>query len=130
MISKTIAAGLFSLAALGASAEAATLSTTFGGADAQASLEVMRPTPVHDYRYGYGYDRDDYRYGYDYRPGRHYVLSPHEVRQILQRRGYRQINYLDRSGSVYRASATDFRGRRVGLVVSARSGAIITAYRI
>ena len=127
MISKTIAAGLVSLAALGASADAATLSMTFGGADAQASLEVMRPAPVHNDRYGYG---NDYRYGYDYRPDRYYVLSPHEVRQILHHRGYRNINYLDRNGSVYRARATDFRGRRVGLVVSARSGAIITAYRI
>ena len=33
---------------------------TFGGADAQASLEVMRPAPVHNDRYGYG---NDYRYG-------------------------------------------------------------------
>jgi hypothetical protein len=118
MIAKsTVAAGLISLAALAAPAEAASLTVTPAG----VHVQVGAVGPVHDYGY-----RPGYPYGY----GRYDLLTPQEVRQVLRHRGYRDINYVDRDGAVYQVRATDYRGRRVGLVVSARSGAIITAYRI
>ncbi len=58
------------------------------------------------------------------------MLSPPEVRRILRANGFRQIQYLDRRGRIYQVQATDSRGQRVGLVVSARSGAVLTSYRL
>jgi hypothetical protein len=111
---KTIAAGIVALGALAASAPANADSLRF-------SVEVGRPIVVHDDR-GYGWD--------DHRKGHHKALSASEVRRILRHRGYRDISYLDRRGSIYQVRARDYRGRRVGLVVSARNGAILTAYRL
>jgi len=56
------------------------------------------------------------------------TLAPRQIRQILRDRGYRSIQYLDRKGRVYEVRATDPRGFRVGLVVSARDGAILNIY--
>jgi hypothetical protein len=112
---KTIAAGVVALGALAASAPANADSLRF-------SVEVGRPVVVHDHR-GYGY-------GWDGHHGHHKTLSASEVRRILRHRGYRDISYLDRRGSIYQVRARDYRGRRVGLVVSARNGAILTAYRL
>ncbi len=111
---KTIAAGIVALGALAASAPANAGSLSF-------SVEVGRPIAVHDDHRGYGWG--DHR-------GHHKALSAKEVRRILRHRGYRDISYLDRRGSIYQVRARDYRGRRVGLVVSARNGAILTAYRL
>jgi len=113
---KTIAAGIVALGALAASAPANAGSLSF-------SVEVGRPIVVHDDHRGYGY-------GWDGHHGHHKALSAKEVRRILRHRGYRDISYLDRRGSIYQVRARDYRGRRVGLVVSARNGAILTAYRL
>lgn len=111
---KTIAAAVVALGAFAASAPANADSLRF-------SVEVGRPIVVDDHR---GYDWDDHRGGH------HKTLSASEVRRILRHRGYRDISYLDRRGSIYQVRARDHRGRRVGLVVSARNGAILTAYRL
>jgi len=58
------------------------------------------------------------------------MLSPPEVRRILRANGFRQIQYLDRRGRIYQVQATDQRGQRVGLVVSDRSGTVLTSYRL
>ena len=60
----------------------------------------------------------------------HHTLSPQQVRRILRDQGFRQIDYVDRRGSIYQVEATNPRGRRVGLVVSARSGQILNRYRL
>jgi hypothetical protein len=72
---------------------------------------------------------DGYRWS-DRRGGFDRVLSPREVRRILRNQGYRNIDTVDRRGSIYQVRATTERGRRVGLVVSARSGAILNRYRL
>jgi hypothetical protein len=113
---KAIAAGVVALGALAASAPASAGSLTF-------SVEVGHPTAVHDDRHGSGYGWNGHH------GGQHYTLSAQEVRRILRHRGYRDISYLDRRGTIYQVHARDYRGRRVGLVVSARNGAILTAYR-
>ena len=114
---KTIAAGIVALGALAASAPAHADSLRF-------SVEVGGPVVVRDDHRGYGYGWDDHRGGH------HKTLSASEVRRVLRHRGYRDIIYLDRRGSIYQVRARDYRGRRVGLVVSARNGAILTAYRL
>jgi hypothetical protein len=114
---KTIAAGIVALGALAAGAPANAGSLSF-------SVEVGRPAVVHDYRPGHGYDWKGRGHGH------HHTLSAKEVKRILRHRGYRDITYLDRRGTIYQVRARDYRGRRVGLVVSARNGAILTAYRL
>jgi hypothetical protein len=119
---KTIAAGIVALGALAASAPANADSLRF-------SVEVGRPIVVHDDQRGYG-SHDHRGYGWDDHRSHQKALSASEVRRILRHRGYRDISYLDRRGSIYQVRARDYRGRRVGLVVSARNGAILTAYRL
>jgi hypothetical protein len=58
------------------------------------------------------------------------TLSPHEVRRILRREGFREIRYVDRRGSIYRAHAENYRGRDVLVTVSARTGQIIDVDRL
>ncbi|HWT30092.1 MAG TPA: hypothetical protein VN240_03595 [Propylenella sp.] len=118
MLSKILAASVVALGALAATAPANAHGVSF-------SIEVGAPTAVHDYRPA---DRDRW-YHDDYDRQRH-TLSAKEVRRILRNRGYRDISYVDRRGKIYQVHARDYRGRRVGLVVSARSGAILTAYRL
>jgi hypothetical protein len=56
-------------------------------------------------------------------------LSPQEVRRILRYKGYRNINFIDRRGPTYEATA--FRnGKRYYVVVSSRSGDIVERHRI
>lgn len=112
MLKKTLAAGILALA---------TLATT-APANAQSfSLEFNAGGPRYGYEDGQRWrDRGSYRR----------TLSPQQVRRILRDQGFRQINYVDRRGSIYQVEATNPRGRRVGLVVSARSGAILNRYRL
>ena len=56
-------------------------------------------------------------------------VSPQEVRHILRNQGYRQIDFLDRSGRTYEVRARK-NGRTFYIVVSARSGEIISRNRI
>lgn len=112
MLKKTLAAGILAIAALAATAPA----------NAQSfSLEFNAGGPRYGYEDGQRWsDRGSYRR----------TLSPQQVRRILRDQGFRQINYVDRRGSIYQVEATNPRGRRVGLVVSARSGAILNRYRL
>jgi hypothetical protein len=115
---KTIlAAGVVSLVAIGTAgaAQAADFTLDFGNGGA---LTVSS---------GYGWHYNDWGH-YDHE--RRDTLSPKQVRRILRDRGYREIDYLDKRGRTYQVRATDYRGRRVGLVVNANNGRIITAYRV
>jgi hypothetical protein len=118
MISKTIAAGLIAL-------------TSFAAVPANAasfSIEIGQPG------YGSGYGNQGYRWGdYDQRDrgdrhGRH-RLSREEVRWILRDRGYNRIRFLDDRGRVYEVRARK-RGETYHLVVSARSGEVLSRNRI
>ena len=118
-LKKAIAAGLFALvtiaAAAPASAHGVSVRIGIGGGS-------------------YAYD-DGYRYYWQrprsqYRRGDYGTLTPREVRAVLRDRGYREIRYVDRRGRIYEVRATDARGQRVGLVVSARNGAILNAFRL
>lgn len=110
---KSIAAGVIALAGLVAAVPA----------DAQSfRFEFSQGAPRYEYH-------SDHRWrDRDYRPQR--TLSPQEVRRILRDKGYRQINYVDRRGNIYQVRATTERGRRVGLVINARNGAILNRYRL
>lgn len=97
------------------------LSTLGGVAPAQArDVTVVIGVSTHD---GYGWRSPRWQ------ARRSGTLSPREIRQVLRARGYRQIQYLDRKGRIYEVHATDPRGQRVGLIVGARDGAILNAYR-
>lgn len=110
---KTIAAGLVALTTLATAvpASAASLNLNFGQGGAQLTFH------------------DGNRHGWDRHDRRQRTLSAQEVRRVLRDRGYRNINYVDRRGQVYQARAT-LNGRRFGLVISARNGAILNRYRI
>lgn len=120
MISKTtIAAGLIALTSLAAiPANASSLTVEFG-------------SPGYGMGYGGGAgnewsDRDRGERGYRHMRHR---LSPQEIRFILRDRGYRNIRFFDRSGPVYEVRARK-RGETYFLVVSARSGEILSRNRI
>lgn len=124
----TLAAGAIGLAALAAApANAASLTVGFGDDGARIAYHDGRPVPAN--YYGHGYDWPDYGWGDRHDEWRH-TLSAKEVRRILHGRGYHDIDYVDSRGSIYQVRATDHRGHRVGLVVSARNATILKAYRI
>jgi hypothetical protein len=139
MIKTTIAAGLIGLGALAAApVQAAGFTVDIGDDGGRLTVEAGPAAPVNYYGYGYAWpgqgwaDYDQPGYGWDDhdRHDRHHVLSAKEVHEILRHRGYRNIDTLDKRGTIYQVRATDYRGHRVGLVVSARNASIITAYRI
>ena len=115
MFRKQIAAGLVSLATLVAAAPASA-----GGLS--ISIDVAQP--------GHGYapalEYVDHREWDEYRR----TLSPREIRRILRREGFRNIEFLDRQGRTYTAYAETYRGRPVIVRVSARTGEVISVSRI
>ena len=117
---KTLAAGLVAISALIAvPASAATLGIDFTQRGPVVTIDSGRG---YDHRPGHGrWDRDRHQVRY---------LSANEVRRILRSRGYRNIQYVDRNGSVYRARAVDFRGRMVALTINARNGVILDSDRL
>jgi hypothetical protein len=119
---KTVAAGLVALSALVAvPASAATLGVDFTQRGPVVIFKDGRGYD-HDRRYDHGrWDRDRHQARY---------LSANEVRRILRSRGYRNIDYVDRNGSIYRARAIDYRGRMVALTISARNGVILDSDRL
>lgn len=60
----------------------------------------------------------------------HYGLSPSQIQRALARHGFTRVSFVDRTAYVYRVSATDYRGHRVRLVVSARDGRILQWERV
>jgi hypothetical protein len=113
MLRKTIAAGIVGAAMLATSVPASA-SDSFS------------------FRFSYGAPSYGHKDGHHWRDrgGYERTLSPRQVRRILRDRGFRNIDYVDRRGSIYQVQATNRNGRRVGLVVSARSGEIINRYRL
>ena len=104
MVLKNLAAaGVLALGALAAAPANA-------GTDVSISIEFGRPTYASYYH--------------------HYTLSPQQVRRILRHEGFRQIRYVDRRGSIYRAYAENRRGRDVRVTVSARTGQILDVERL
>ncbi len=102
----TLAAAAIALGSLVAAAPAS------AGSTVSVTVEFGHP--------GYSkHNRDYYR-----------ALSPQQVRKILRREGFREIRYVDRRGSVYRAHAENRRGRDVLVTVSARSGAVLDVKRL
>jgi hypothetical protein len=114
MITKTLAAGLIALGALSAvPANASGITVQFGNGP------------------GWGYhDGDGYRGGHDNRRDwRHGRLSTDQVRFMLRQNGYRAIRFFDDRGPVYQLRASK-RGRDYFLVVSARTGEILSSRRV
>jgi len=106
LLKKMIAAGLIAVATFAAvPANAATLDLKF---------------PYHGQVPGWSHAPHGPRHGHD-------RLSPQQVRWVLQRHGYRSINFLDRRGPVYQVRAHK-RHRAYILVVSARSGEILNRH--
>ena len=117
---KTLAAGLVAISALVAvPASAATIGIDFSQ---RGPVVIFDNGRGYDHRHGHGrWDRDRHQVRY---------LSANEVRRILRSRGYRNINYVDRRGAIYRARAVDYRGRMVALTISARNGVILDSDRL
>lgn len=117
MLSKNlIAAGLIATTALTAApASAAGLSFHFGNGGPSI---VLSHGPMYGQRWG------GHRWGH-----RHRRLAPREVRWILRDRGFHHIRFMDRRGPVYHVRAKK-RHRTFVLVVSARSGEILSRHRI
>ena len=123
---KTLTAGLVALSALVAvPASAGGVGFDFNRGGAAVTVDLYQ-THGSNWRYGRpGSDR-----GWDRGRQRSRFLAPYQVRRILRSRGYRNIRYFDRSGAVYRAQATDYRGRRVALTINARNGVILDSDRL
>ena len=117
-ITKTIAAGIVALTALTAvPASAASLEIQYGGG------------PSWGYQGGHdSYRGDRGRGGYG-NHWRHNRLSTEEIRWMLRSDGYHAIRFFDDRGPVYQLRASK-RGRDYFLVVSARSGEVISRQRI
>ena len=107
MLKSTLAAGVIALGTLVGSVPAQ------AGSNVSVTIELGQP--------GYG----------KYHSGKHdYRLTPREVRRILRANGFRDIQYVDRKGSVYQARAENRRGRDVLVTVSARTGQVIDVQRL
>jgi hypothetical protein len=112
VFAKTIAAGLIAATALTAvPASAASVQFNFG--------PYWGP---HVQERGWRQDR-----GWHDR-WQHQRVSTHQVRRMLQGRGYYRIRFVDRGGPVYQVRA-DKRGRSFFLVINARTGEILRRHR-
>jgi hypothetical protein len=133
MLMKTFAAGLVAVSTLAAvPASAASMNIVAGPG-------VVQVQYGQGYGYGNGYGsgqdrdwrgpRDEHRYGnrWEYRQT---TMSPREIRRALRRQGYRDVYAMDRRGRVYHVRAENYRGRPVALVVSARTGEILSVRRV
>ena len=109
LLKTTLVAGTIALGSLVAAAPA------HAGGNVSVTVQFGQP----------GYTKHWGGHGYQQR-----ALSPQEVRKALRRHGFREIRYVDRRGSVYRAQAENPRGRDVLVTVSARTGAILDVQRL
>jgi hypothetical protein len=113
MITKTIAAGLIAITTLTAvPASAASFNFSFGQGPSGYYGQGN-----HGGHGGRSHDR------------RHDRVSADEVRWMLRRDGYRGIRFFDDRGAVYQLRA-EKHGREFFLVVSARTGEILSRQRI
>jgi hypothetical protein len=139
-IHKTLAAGVVALTALATTAPAQADSFSFGiygenGGVTFRSGDAYRP--VHDRNYRRWDDRrwddrhwndrrwDDRRWNYA-----HYRMTPRQVRRSLRHRGFDRIRFIDTQGRIYKARATNRRGRRVALTIRSRDARIVEVRRI
>jgi hypothetical protein len=121
-IKTIITAGVVALSALATTVPADAASIWLSAQGSDGAISVHYRGDGHHFDRGRGHwDR-----GYGYR--RH--LTPWQVRRKLRHRGFRNIHFVDRRAPVYKVRATGFRGRRVFLVVSSRTGEIIRRSRI
>jgi hypothetical protein len=118
-VTQTVAAGLIAVATL-FTVPAASASVPHG----QVRLPVDTAAEPDHWYAGGGWDPGGWN------ANRQPFLEPGEVRRILRDHGFRDIRNLDRRGAVYQAHAVDGSHDQVGLVVSARSGAILARYPI
>ena len=118
-VTQTVAAGLIAVASLFA-VPAVSASVPHG----QVRLLVDAAAEPGSRYAGGGWDPGGWN------ANRQPFLEPSEVRRILRDRGFRDIRNLDRRGAIYQVRAVDGRHDQVGLVVSARSGAILARYPI
>jgi hypothetical protein len=128
-IKTKLAAGVVALsAALATSIPAQASSIEFGVHGSNGGLSVhyrdngrggSHAGGHHDGR-RFGHDRWDNGRRYHRRP-----LTPWEVRRKLRHRGFSHIQFVDRRAPVYKARATNRRGRHVFLILSSRTGEII-----
>lgn len=101
-------------------------------AAAVISLTALVAVPAHatDVNVKIGFGAPGYGWGgYSYQPSWQSTLSPQQVRWILKTRGYQNISYFDRRGSVYMVRATQF-GRPYFLVINAHNGRVMERNRI
>jgi hypothetical protein len=124
-IQKTLAAGVVALTALATTAPAQAESFSFGiygdhGGVTFHSGDGYRPA-------GHWNDRrwNDRRWDYA-----HYRMTPRQVRRSLRHRGFDRIRFTDTQGRIYRARATNRRGRRVALTIRSRDARIVEMHRI
>ena len=124
-IQKTLAAGVVALTALATTAPAQAESFSFG---------IHGPNGGVTFHSGDGYqpaghwnDRrwDDRRWNYA-----HYRMTPHQVRRSLSQRGFDHIRFTDTQGRIYKARATNRRGRLVALTIRSRDARIVEIHRI
>ena len=64
------------------------------------------------------------------RRGGNEALSAGDIRRVLRGRGFRDIASVQRRGAIFQAEAVGPGGNRVGLVLDARTGAILNTYRL
>lgn len=114
-----IAASAVALSGLAASAPAQANSVQVGIHGSHGSIHAS-----------FGNDRHGPNHGWNDRRGHRFLLAPWEVRRQLVHRGFRNIWFVDTHAPVYKARATTRHGRRVFLVLNARTGSIIRATRI
>ena len=118
-VTKAVAAGLIAVATLFA-VPAASASAPHG------QIRLLADTAAEPDAWYAGGGWDPSGWNDDRQPR----LEPGEIRRILRDRGFRDIRSLDRRGAIYQVHAVDDRDEQVGLVVSARSGAILARYPI
>lgn len=118
---KALAAGLVALGALAASPAAAD-GLRFGFYGPHGGIVIdehgARIVDVHGPDRRYGPDRAHYGPRW---------LRPAEVRRILRRQGYEDVEIAERRGRIYVAYATNRIWERLRLVVSARNGRVLDA---
>jgi hypothetical protein len=118
-VTQTVAAGLIAVATLLA-VPAASASVPHG----QVRVLVDTAAEPDGWYVGGGWDPGGWN------DKRQPFLEASEIRRILRDRGFRDIRNLDRRGAIYQVRAVGGHHEQVGLVVSARSGAILARYPI
>ena len=104
----------------GPAANATSLAFEFGSGAGGFSLKSSPPEPQ-----GRGRDWGGWR-----GDGQQQALAAQDIGRALGEQGFRNVRNLQRRGAIYQAQAQDSNGVPVGLVVNARTGAILNVYRM